>query len=70
MKIQISVGIYGVPVKLNMDAKILYGKNNQYEKKVFHKDFSIDKGGHVELPINFFVDYTNRYIEKKYQNAD
>ena len=69
MKIQISVGIYGVPSKLNLDVKILYGKNNQYENKVFRRSFSLDEGGKVELPINFFKEYTDKYIESKYQET-
>ena len=70
MKIKISVGIFGVPTKLNLDVKILYGKNNQYEHKVFRREFSLDKGGHVELPIHFFGDYADKYIEEKYHNIE
>jgi len=70
MKIRISVGIYGVPAKLNLDVKILYGKTDQYIKKVFRKEFSLDNGGQVDLPMNFFQEYVDEAIEKKYQDAD
>lgn len=70
MKIRISVGIYGVPTKLNLDVKILYGKNEHWEKKVFRKEFSLDKGGQVELPINYFKEYADVYIGDKLDNED
>lgn len=70
MKIRIETGIYGIPAQLNLGVKILYGKNNQYEKKVFRKIFSLDKGGKVELPLNFFMDYVNSHIEAKYRDAE
>lgn len=70
MKIRIETGIYGTPAKLNLSVKILYGKNNQYAQKVFRKSFSLDKGGSVELPLNFFADYANSQIDAKYHNAE
>lgn len=57
MKIKIEVGIYGQPTALNLSAKILYGKNEQFEKKVFRRQFSLDKGGGVVVPLNFFSEY-------------
>ena len=57
MKIKIDVGIYGVPTKLNLSAKILYGKKEQYERTVFRKEFTLDDGGSVVLPYNFFTKY-------------
>lgn len=70
MKIRIETGIFGTPPQLNLSVKILYGKNNQYEKKVFRKLFSLDKGGKVDLPLNFFADYANSHIEEKYRDAE
>lgn len=70
LKIRIETQICGVPAQLNLWVKILYGKNNQYEKKVFRKIFSLDKGGKVELPLNFFADYANSHIEEKYRDAE
>lgn len=70
MKIRIETGIFGTPPQLNLAVKILYGKNNQYEKKVFRKLFSLDKGGKVELPLNFLTDYANSHIEEKYRDAE
>lgn len=57
MKIKLEVGIYGQPAKLNLSAKISYGKGEQFEKKVFHKKFSLDSGGTVVLPIPYFSEY-------------
>lgn len=55
MKIQISVDISGVPTKLNLRVKILYGEKEQYEHKLFRKEFSLDKGGSVVLPLDYFA---------------
>lgn len=66
MRIRIETEIYGIPPRLNLSAKILYGKDNQHEKKVFRKAFSLDKGGKVELPLNFFIDYADTHIAPEY----
>lgn len=70
MKIKIETGIFGTPPHLNLDVKILYGKYDQYEQKVFRKKFSLDKGGKVELPLNFLADYAYSHIEEKYRDAE
>jgi hypothetical protein len=67
MKIRIEVGIYGVPTKLNLRAKLLYGKSEQFEKKLFGKEFSLDEGGSVTLPLNYFqqcADHIDKEIDK------
>ena len=61
MKIQISVGIYGEPAKLNLTADLIHGKDEQYRAHIFRKTFSMDKGGKVTLPISFFSDFAKEY---------
>ena len=70
VKIRIETQIYGTLPQLNLGVKILYGKNDQYEQKVFRKLFSLDKGGKVELPLNFLADYANSHIEEKFRDAE
>jgi len=59
MKIKLSVGIYGQPTKLNLRADLLYGKDEKYRAHIFHKEFSMDKGGEVVLPMSYFSDFAN-----------
>ena len=64
MKIQISVGIYGEPAKLNLTADLIHGKNEQYRTHIFRKAFSMDKGGKVTLPLSFFSDFAKEHEER------
>lgn len=59
MKIKLSVGIYGQPAKLNLTADLLYGKEEKHRTHIFRKEFSMDKGGEVVLPISFFSDFAS-----------
>lgn len=60
MKIRLSVGIYGQPTKLNLRADLLYGKDEKHRAHIFHKEFSMDKGGEVVLPMSFFLDFASQ----------
>ena len=60
MKVKLNVGIYGVPARLNLTAKILYGSKEQFEAKVFRRSFSLDKGGDVTFSPEFFTGFIKR----------
>lgn len=61
MKIKFSVWVGGSPAKLHLRSYILYGINNQYSKKVWNYEFSLDKVADFEIPIDYF----NSIIEKE-----
>lgn len=63
MKIRVETGIYGVPARLNLCIKLLYGDKDQYEKKLIKGEFSLDSGGHIDLPIDYFQN--NKIIRKE-----
>jgi hypothetical protein len=59
MKVKLGVGIYGQPAKLNLTADLLYGKDEKYSAHIFRKEFSLDKGGEVMLPMSYFSDFAD-----------
>lgn len=63
MKIKIDVGIYGTPTRLNLSIKLLYGKNDLFEHKLVRKEFSLDKGGSLTLPLNYFEKAVEDFIK-------
>jgi hypothetical protein len=60
LKVKLDVGIYGVPAKLNLSAKILYGEKENFESKVFRKEFSLDKGGSIILDLDYFIKFAEQ----------
>ena len=57
MRVKISTNIYGTPTKLHLEAKIVYGDEEQYEHKVFHREFSLDDGGTVYFSPEMFTSF-------------
>lgn len=62
MTIQLQVFISGNPARINLVAELLYGNENRYGATVFHYKYSLNDGGKVDLPLDYFRGWAKRNL--------